>query len=98
MEQPHDHSHKPACSSGSSWALFGIPIAAILCCGLPVLLTAFGLTAAGAFLTANRYIILGGMVLLMGLGMFVGSRKGRMCSHGSCGACRTQTEPADTAE
>ncbi|WP_035462059.1 hypothetical protein [Alicyclobacillus macrosporangiidus] len=84
MEHANDHQHRPTGPSGSPWAPFGIPFAALLCYGLPVLLTAFGLTAAGAILTANRYFILGGMVVLMGVVMFIGSRRGKHCGHGSC--------------
>ncbi|WP_156040248.1 hypothetical protein [Alicyclobacillus macrosporangiidus] len=93
MAHPHDRSQKSTCSTGSSWALFGIPIVAILCCGLPVLLTALGLTAAGAFLEANRYFILGGMVLLMGVMMFIGSRRGKHCGHGACCMPNTNQTP-----
>ena len=56
-------------ANGASAALLGIPLVAALCCGLPVVLAAVGLTAAGAFLAANRYFVFGGAVVLMGLVM-----------------------------
>ncbi|MCL6518055.1 hypothetical protein [Alicyclobacillus sp.] len=84
MDHLDGQPQKPKGSAGSSWALFGIPLAAVVCCGLPVLLTALGFTAAGAFLELNRFFVLGGMVLLMGAVMFIASRKAKGCGLGSC--------------
>ncbi|MCL6593212.1 MAG: hypothetical protein K6T31_04485 [Alicyclobacillus sp.] len=84
MEPLNGQPQKSACSTGSSWALFGIPLAAILCCGLPAMLTALGLTAAGTFLAANRYLILGGMMLWMAVVMFIGWKKVKRGGQGTC--------------
>jgi len=71
-------------NSTGNWTLFGLPMAAMLCCGLPILIGALGFTAAGTFLTANRYWLLGGLVILMGVGMFVKARKSRRSSSDAC--------------
>ncbi|MCL6445009.1 MAG: hypothetical protein K6T83_16405 [Alicyclobacillus sp.] len=93
MEPLEGQPQKPACSSGPSWALLGIPLVAVLCCGLPVMLTALGLTAAGAFFTANRYLIVGGMVLLMAVVMFIGSRRAKRGGQGACCMPNTSQTP-----
>lgn len=64
------------------WAM--VPMAAVICCGLPLFIGAIGLTAAGAFLTVNRYWIFGGLVLLMGLILLVVSRKGKKAAARAC--------------
>lgn len=64
--------------SGGMWQLLGLATIPILCCGLPIFIGAIGTTAAGAFLAASRYWILGGLVLLAGLVMFgIMARKGK---------------------
>lgn len=56
----------------SSRAMVGIAVAGVLCCGVPVLLLTLGLTTAGTFLLVNRFYILGGMIVLMGIFMWIG--------------------------
>ncbi len=72
--------------TGASTMLWGVPFAAALCCGLPLLLTAFGLTAAGTFFIVNRYVVFGGLVIMMGILLFVRTRmgKGGTEEHDSC--------------
>lgn len=75
---------KPQGESHRTWALAGIPAAAVLCCGLPLLAGALGLTAAAGFLAAQRLWLFGGMVALMGAAMLLLSRrKGRSCEAGT---------------
>ncbi|GEM_PF-4815587 len=58
-----------------TWAMVGLPVIAALCCGLPLLIGAVGFTAAGAVLTAYRFWLFGGLVMLMGALLFILSRK-----------------------
>lgn len=70
-----DRNQDQPTSTSSSRAMFGVAIAGILCCGLPILLLTLGLTTAGTFLLVNRFYILGGMIVLMGAFMFVGWKR-----------------------
>ncbi|KPV45703.1 hypothetical protein [Alicyclobacillus ferrooxydans] len=69
----------------SKVALWGLPAIMFVCCGLPILLAAIGFTAAGAFLVGHQYWLLGGMILAMGIVMFVMSRRKRKSGKG--GSC-----------
>lgn len=66
-------------------AIWGIPAIALVCCALPVILVAIGFTAAGAFMLGHRYWLFGGMLLVMGVVMFIMSRQGRKSGVDSCG-------------
>ncbi len=66
------------------WALLAMAVLPVLCCGLPLLIGALGLTAGGVFLTVSRYWILGGLVFLVGIVMFTMSRRGRKPGLDSC--------------
>ncbi len=65
-------------------ALLGMAVLPMLCCGLPLLIGAIGFTAVGTFLTADRYWIIGGLVILMGLIMFLLLRRGRKSAMDAC--------------
>lgn len=71
-------------SGAGMWGLLGLAAIPMLCCGLPLLIGALGVTTAGAFLAAGRYWILGGMVILMGVVMFIVSRRGKKSGTDSC--------------
>lgn len=71
-------------ANAGKWVLFGLPMAAVLCCGLPLLIAGLGFTAAGTFLVANRLWLFGGMGLLMGIVMFIASRRGRKPGEDGC--------------
>lgn len=71
---------------------WGLPVVAILCCGLPFVIGVFGFTAAGAFLMAHRYWLFGGLVILMAIVMFGLSRKGRTAGMDACCVAPTANE------
>jgi hypothetical protein len=66
------------------WGLLGLVALPVLCCGLPTLIGALGVTTAGAVLASDRYWILGGLVILIGIVMFIVSRKGKKSGTDSC--------------
>ncbi len=76
------------------WALLGVAMLPMLCCGLPLLIGAFGFTAAGAFLAASRYWIAGSLVVLMGVVMFILSRRGKKSGMDSCCAVPPKDLPS----
>lgn len=61
----------------SKVALWGIPAIALVCCGMPTLIVAIGFTAAGSYMVGHRYWLFGGMLFVMGIIVFVMSRRGR---------------------
>ena len=78
-------NNEPKRSSGTgAWGLLGLAAIPVLCCGLPIFMGTLGFTAVGAVLAASRYWILGGLVILMGIVMFIVSRKGRKSGKDSC--------------
>ena len=85
-----------------TWAMAGIPAGVVLCCGLPLLAGAFGLTAAAGFLAARQLWVFAGMAALMGAVMLVSSRrKGRPCEAGpsrDAGPAADSRPEADSAE
>ncbi|MCZ8515332.1 hypothetical protein O9H85_23560 [Paenibacillus filicis] len=85
------NKNEPAQSKSSGLlTLLGLPVLLAACCGLPLLLTAFGFTAAGAFLTGKEYWVFGGFMLIIGLAMLIKFLVGRRSK--STGGC---TVPKD---
>lgn len=62
---------RPKASRGSLATLIAAPLLMFVCCGLPVILGAVGLTAAGAFILAAKDWIIGGTVFLVGLVLLI---------------------------
>lgn len=66
------NNHKPEkTESKGMLAMIGLPMLSAACCGLPLLLTAVGFTAAGAFLTGKEYWLFGGFMLIIGMVMLI---------------------------
>lgn len=61
-------------------AILRLPVLAVACCGLPIILSVIGLTTLGAFLTGKEVWIFGGLLMVAGMGMLI--RK--MVNRGSC--------------
>lgn len=70
--------------SSRVWGLLGIALLPMLCCGLPLLISAIGVTAAGTFLAASRYWIFGGLVIVVGVIMLIVSRRRKQSGMDAC--------------
>jgi hypothetical protein len=62
---------KTKTNSKGNWVFLGLPILAVACCGLPIILGAVGLTALGAFLTGKEVWIFGVILIIAGIVMLV---------------------------
>ncbi|GMA58194.1 MerE protein [Alicyclobacillus sacchari] len=66
------------------WGLLGLVALPVLCCGLQTLIGVLGVTTAGAVLASDRYWIVGGLVILIGIVMFIVSRRRKKSGTDSC--------------
>lgn len=80
------------------WGLMGLAALPLLCCGMPLLLGALGMTTIGALLVSSRYWILGAVVLLIGLVMFFTFRKGKKDRMNACFAVPTSQDSTAKGE
>lgn len=64
--------------------LLGIPALLALCCGLPFLLIAIGLTSIGTFLIGKEVWEFGVVLLIIGLIMFVKHMMSKKTNGGDC--------------
>ena len=71
-------------SRASLAALIGLPVLMFVCCGLPLILGAIGLTAAGAFILGAKDWIITGAVVLMGLIMLIFALRRRAKNMACC--------------
>lgn len=54
------------------WAiLLGLPAFAALCCGLPVILGAVGISALGVFFKGKELWLFGGLLVILGVTIFI---------------------------
>lgn len=80
VEEKQDEKDK----RGGLWAIFGLPALLAICCGLPVLLSAVGLTAFGAFLTGKEIWMFGGVLMIVGLGILAKKLTGNKSCRSDC--------------
>ena len=71
----------------------GIPALLVLCCALPILLIAIGLSSMGAFLIGKQVWIFGAVLLIVGLIILVKRRGSRnTCQSDCCHSKFSETE------
>ncbi|KYP79791.1 hypothetical protein [Ferroacidibacillus organovorans] len=76
-------------------ALAGIPVVFFLCCGLPLILGAIGLTAAGAFMVGMKNWIVGGFVVMIGIVALIAAIRRRGSIKQACRVTKMGQEVPD---
>lgn len=89
-ELPRRRSHR---TTATAWAVGGSVLsgaAASACCWLPLVLLAFGVSAAGvgSFFETSRPYFVGGAVVLLGLGFYLTYLRPALCAPGTACAAR----------
>lgn len=85
----------PSFSRVSNILFAGIPIVLFLCCGLPLLLGAIGLTAAGAFMVGVKNWIVGGFAVMIGIVALITAIRRRSSTKLACCGVKMDQEEMD---